>query len=160
MDNFTITTLFTKKDYTKFLYTRVYKNPFLIIITLIGAFLLMLLILNFFGIVGYDSKSPYIDLVMSFFLLLTPVITVLTVAKVYYSNPSLQHEITYIFGEEGISVKGLNFENVLKWPYMIKLKETKKYLLLYSSKKLVNFIAKDKLTEQQIQFIKSKIKNK
>jgi uncharacterized membrane protein len=160
MDNFTITTLFTKKDYIKFLYRRVYRNPVIIFVTLVGLFLLVTPVLKIFGLVIYDSKTPYTDLITGLFLILTPIVAVLIIAKGHSSSPSMQHEVTYTFGEEGVFAKGLTFESNLKWAHIIKTKEIKKYLLLYSSTKLVNFIAKDKLSEEEIQFIKSKVKKK
>jgi hypothetical protein len=44
--------------------------------------------------------------------------------------------------------------------HIIKRKEINKFLILYHNKKFGNFIDKTKLTNEQLQFIKSKIKGK
>jgi hypothetical protein len=160
MTDFTITTLVTKSDYIKFIYGSIYKKPAFILATIVGLYLVGTVALHYLHIITYYSETPYTEIISGIFILLSPTIIALMAAKGHYTNPSLQHEITYTFGEDGINVKGLTFESVLKWTHVVKQKETKKYLLLFCSNKQGNFIDKSKLTLDQIKFIKSHIGQK
>ena len=93
-------------------------------------------------------------------LLISPNVLVLISLRSYSTNPTLQQSRTYIFAEDCIIVKGLGFESTFKWEYIIKLKETKTFLLLFSSKKSAQFIEKNKLTKPELDFIKSKVVKK
>jgi YcxB-like protein len=160
MDNFTITTRLTKNDYAKFMYSELYKKPQFILTTLVGLYLIVTVVLNYLNIIDYYSGIPVYEIIFGVFILLGPTMIVLIAAKGYTSNPSLQHDINYTFGDNGITVQGLTFKSELSWAHIIKQKETGKYLILYSSKKLGNFIDKSKLTLEQMQFIKSKVGQK
>jgi hypothetical protein len=157
MDDFTIITRFTKSDYTRFLYREIYKKPLIILATLVGLYLFVTSVLSYFQIENPYTKDPFFDLVLGIIILLGPTIMVFIAAKGYMSNPSLQHDVEYTFNNDGVNVQGLTFKSELMWAHIIKLKETKKFLILLSSKRLGNFIDKSKLTPEQIQFIKSKV---
>jgi hypothetical protein len=59
-----------------------------------------------------------------------------------------------------VKVQGLTFRGEFLWAHIIKQKEINKYLILYHSKKMGNFIDKTRLTADQLQFIKSKVRGK
>ena len=157
MDNFTITTRLTKSNYAKFMYRELYKKPQFILATLVGLYLVGTVVLNYFSIISYYSEMPVYETIFGVFILLGPTIIVLIAAKGHISNPSLQHDIRYTFSDDGIIVQGLTFKSGLLWTHIIKQKETNRFLILYSSKKLRNFIDKSKLTLEQKQYIKSKV---
>src|SRR5215469_15136143 len=146
MDSFSVTTLLTRKDYIKFICGELYKKPQFIIATLFGLFLITIVILNYLRIINYSSEVPYTELFGGLFILIAPCVIALLTARGIYSNASLKHEISYTFLNDGIAVKGLTFESFLKWEHIIKQKQTKRYVLLYHSKRLGNFIDKSKLT--------------
>ena len=160
MDNFTISTRLTKSDYAKYLYSQIYKKPMFILASLVGLYLIVTAILNYFKISDYNSDASFYETLLGLFILSGPTLIVLIAEKNFQSNPSLQDDIKYTFGQEGIFVKGLTFESTLKWAHIIKIRETQKYLILYCSKKAGNFIDKSKLTEEQMLFVKSKIGQK
>ena len=160
MDDFTITTRITRNDYSKFMYAALYKRPLYILATLLALFLVVTVILNYIGVINLYTETPYFETITALFILIGPTIIVLVTSKGYVSNPSMQHDMIYTFKNDGISLQGHTFKSELSWKHIVKIRETKKYLLLYSSKKLGNFIDKSKLSAEQIQFIKSKIGKK
>ena len=135
MDDFTVVTRITKGDYSKFMYGELYKKPQFILATLVGLFLIASVILNYFEIINYYSEIPYFETIAALFILLGPTIIVLIASKGNLSNPSMKHDIIYTFKEDGILLQGTTFKSELSWSHIIKMKETKKYLLLYNSKK-------------------------
>ena len=158
MDDFTITTRLTKSDYVKAVYNGLYRKPQFIVATILGLYLIGTVVLDYFTTINYYSETPYFETICGIFILLGPSIIVLIALQIFLSNPSFQQDIKYSFNDEGITVVGLTFKSEFLWTHIIKQKEMGKYLILHHNKKLGNFIDKTKLTLQQIEFIKSKVK--
>jgi hypothetical protein len=156
MDSFTVTTLVTKKEYRKYLIGTLYKKPFTIIAMLLGLYMLFMAMADFQHLSFGTPDSFLSDLGIGLFLVLFPVLVTLIASAKFRQNPSMHHEITYTFSEDAIIVKGLTFNSTLQWPHIIKLRETKKFLLLHPNRQTANFVDKSKLTDEQIAFIKSK----
>src|SRR5450631_1705695 len=160
MEDFSITTQLTAKDYSKVMLLGLYKKPSFILPAIFGIYLIMTVILDYFKIISYYPETPYFEMFGGLFLLFLPAIIVIIAVRQFLSNPSLQKEIRYTFTENGIMVQGLTFKGEFLWAHIIKQKEVYNYLILYHSKKMGNFIDKRKLDLDQIKFIKSKIRRK
>ena len=78
----------------------------------------------------------------------------------FKSNPGFQNDITYTFSEDKILIQGITFKSEVSWAHIIKQKEISGFLILYHTKKFGNFIAKSKLSPDQLFFIKTKITKK
>ncbi|HMH21225.1 MAG TPA: YcxB family protein [Puia sp.] len=157
MDDFTITTRLTKGDYSRFLYSELYKKPAFILATLFGIYLIVSVMLSYSGMINFYTKTPYVETVCGIFILLGPTLVVLAALRGFSSNPGYRHDMVFTFGQDGFRVQGLTFKSEMSWAHIIKQKETRKYLILYSSKRLGNFIDKSTLTGEQIHFIKAKV---
>jgi len=94
------------------------------------------------------------------FLLLVPSLIVMMSIYQFKSNPSFQNDITYTFSEDKILIQGITFKSEVSWAHIIKQKEISGFLILYHTKKFGNFIAKSKLSSDQLIFIKTKITKK
>jgi hypothetical protein len=160
MEDFSITTRLTEKEYSKLMYVGLYRKPGIIVATFLGLFIAVTLILDHLRVINYYSETPYFEVFGGLFLLLLPTIIVQMSLKQLRSNASYQHSITYIFGEKGIRVQGLTFNAEFQWSHIIKRKEIGKFLILYHSKKLGNFVDKTKLTTEQLEFIRGRVKDK
>lgn len=156
MNNFLISSLITKSAYTNYLLREVYQKPYYIIITSIGLGLLIVMVLQTLGILNF---SLGIEMLFYALVLITiPLINVIVGRKIYLSSENLNHEIKYTFGEDGISVNAYAFEAFLEWGDIIKYKETAGLLLLYTNEKLANFVKLDAVSNDQLAYIKSKIR--
>jgi hypothetical protein len=160
MEDFQITTRLTEKEYIKIMFIGLYKKPVFILATLIGLVLFTQIILYYFFDIGFYSETPWFEIIAGAFLLLFPSVIVFISVKQLKSNPSFQDDINYTFGENEVVVQGLTFKGEYAWAHIIKQKEIGKFLVLYHSKRFGNFIDKTKLTPEQLQFIKSKVKTK
>ncbi len=69
-------------------------------------------------------------------------------------------DIQYTFSEESIVEVGSSFEATYKWEYILRVKESSHFLILFTSKQSGKFVYKDRLTSEQIAFIKSKVQNR
>jgi len=160
MEDFTITTRLTSKEYAKVMLIGLYKKPGIILATIFGLYCVVTVMLNNFNIIKFYTDVPYFEIFFGLFLLFAPTLIVIISVRQFLSNKSFQNDIRYTFGENGISVQGLTFKSEFLWVHIIKQKEINNFLILYHTKKLGNFIDKSKLTLDQLQFIKSKVTQK
>lgn len=156
MDNFTISTRMTNKEYVRVMFIGLYKKPVYIIGTLLGIYILTTAALGHFHVVEYYSDTPWYEIAAGVFILCAPILILLIAYQQFISNPSFKNEITYTFGENGIAIQGPTFKSEMLWTHITRHKELGKFLILYHTKKFGNFIDKTKLTPAQIAFIKSK----
>jgi hypothetical protein len=160
MENFSITSRLTTKEYAKIMFVGLYKKPGFILATLLGLYYMVTLILNYFNIANFYKDTPYFEIFCGLFLLVAPTLIVIIAVRQFISNPSFKNDITYTFSETGITVQGLTFKGKFVWAHIIKQKELGSFLILYHSKKAGNFIDKSKLTSGQLQFIKTKVRQR
>jgi hypothetical protein len=142
------------------MYIGLYRKPGFIAAAVLGLYFIVTVILDRVGIITYYTDVPYLEFFLGLVFLIGPTLVLLASLKQLKSNPSFDHEVTYTFGETGILVQGLTFRTELQWTHIIKWKEIDKFLLLYHSKKMGSFVDKTKLSSEQLQFIKSKVKAK
>lgn len=160
MNNFSITTRLTTKEYTKIMFVGLYKKPGFILATILGLYYATTIILNYLKVIDCYSDTPTFEIVCGAFLLFAPTLIVFISVRQFTSNPSFQNDITYTFSDNGVACQGLTFKSEFLWTHIIKQKELGKFLILYHNKKFGNFIDKTKLTTEQLQFIKSKVGQK
>lgn len=160
MEDFSITTRLTEKEYSKVMFLGLYRKPGFIAAGILGLYFLVTIVLDHFKIIAYYSDTPSLEIFLGLFLLLFPSLIVLASVRQFRSNPSFQNEMTFTFSEDGYMVQGLNFKAEFQWAHIIKRKEITYFLILYHNKRAGNFIDKTKLTTGQLEFIKSKVKGK
>lgn len=160
MQDFSIITRLTTKEYFKIFLIGTYKKPGVIISMILGLYCVITVALNYLNIINYYSSTPYFEIICGIFILLGPLIITLLAASQFNANSLLKQDITYTFTNEGMSIEGKTFKSQLLWAHIIKQKEIGNFLILYHTKRLGNFIDKRKLTTDQIDFLKSKVGNK
>jgi hypothetical protein len=158
MEPFTISTILTKKEYTNILFKEIYKRPFYIILTIAGIGIAIMSALELVGAFNFHEESLFLKLGIGILLVLTPSVAVLIQKRNYYSNPANRQEITYTFCQEEVRVVKITSDSRIKWDHFIKFRQLNGFLLLYTNSKNAFFIKEDKLTQEQLVFIKSKIK--
>jgi hypothetical protein len=160
MENFSITTQLTTKEFAKVMIIGLYKKPGMIFATILGSYYIITILLDSFKIVTLYEGIPYFETAIGFFLLFAPVIVTLIAVKQFNSNVSFKNGIKYTFNDEGIMVEASTFKSNLSWNHIVKTKEIRNFLLLYHSKNSGNYIDKTKLNQHQLEFIKSQVSQK
>ena len=160
MDDFTITTRLKTKEYAKIMFLGLYKKPVFILVTFVGLYFLVTVVLDYLQVIDYYSDTPVFEICCGLFLLLVPTLIVILSVKQFLSNPSFQNDINYTFSNNGVAVNSLTFKSEFLWEHIIKQKELGKFLILYHSKKFGNYVDKTKLTTEQLIFIKSNVNKK
>ena len=137
-----------------------YTKPAFIILTIFAIYLVGTSILDHFKIIDFYADTPYLEFFGGLFLLVFPTLILIVAVRQFLSNPGFQNEIKYTFSEDGVKVQGHTFKAEFMWAHIIKQKELGKFLILYHSKQMGNYIDKTKLTADQMRFIKSKVRGK
>ena len=157
---FSITSCLNKQEYIKVMFIGFYKKPGFIIGSVVGFYLLITALFDYFNVIDFYTFSPITDGILGLFLLLVPSLIVLLSINQVKSNPNLLNDMTYTFTDTGMTVTGITFKSEFSWEHIIKQKEIGQFLVLYHTKKFGNFIDKSKLTPEQVLFIKTKITKK
>lgn len=158
MNTFSITTRLTTKEYARIMFVGLYRKPGFILATVLGLYFAITVILDYLNTIDWYSETPTFEIACGAFLLLAPTLIVFIAVRQFASNPSFQNEIIYTFSDNGVASQGLTFKSEFLWTHIIKQKELGKFLILYHNKKFGNFIDKTKLTTEQLNFIKSKVR--
>jgi hypothetical protein len=154
MEDFSITTRLTEKEYSRVLYILLYRKPGIVYTSIFG----LLIVLGRLKIIPFYSDTTFLETLVGLFLLLLPTITVLRSSKEVRSTSGIQDEITYTFNESGLIIQGSSFKTEFQWAYIRNLLEINKFLILSHRKAAGYYIDKTKLTNEQLGFIRSKVK--
>ena len=72
MNNFSITTHLTTKEYVKIMYLGLYRKPGFILATLLGLYFATTIILDYLNLIDWYANTPTFEIVCGAFLLLAP----------------------------------------------------------------------------------------
>lgn len=90
----------------------------------------------------------------------TPALQYWGIRKTLLSNPSANQTQNYQISEDGIRNYGLGVDVTLGWDKIVRIKTSKKFLLLFISKSVAYFIPIGLISEQEIEEIESWYKQK
>lgn len=158
MNNFSVNTQLTQQEYCKLFLQLSYKQRMYQIITMMGILLLILSIIRFFVPSMISTNVQWFLFCFSIYcLVLFPVIVWLRAKRIYKSNPGLKDTIRYQFSANNVIVNGGDKESKFEWKDFGQVRQTKSFLLMYNYNRAAYFIKLKDLTQEQVNFIKSKI---
>lgn len=161
MDNFSLTTQLSQQEYCKLFIQLSYKQRKYQVFTMMSILMIIVSVLRFFMKSILSANVQWILFCISiYFLVLFPIIVWLRAKKIYQSNPGLQAPIKYRFTENGVSLTGSDKTSDFEWKEFGKVQQTKSFLLMYNYNRAAYFIKLKDLTQEQIEFIQSKVETK
>ena len=101
------------------------------------------------------SNPPIFALLFGIFCALIPFLTKRSAGKLYDNQLKLNSQTKYTFSDKGIFVTGDDFATSVDWSSVLKTEESKKFLLLYTSKNAAEIVSKQSLDPGQIKTIKA-----
>jgi len=158
MENFTISTQLTAKDYARITLTSLYKKPGMILAAIVGTYLVFAEFFDEINVVHYDT--PHMEIILGSFLVLFPLLIVLIGVKEFNSDTKYRGSIKYTFDENGMLAEGKTFKSEYMWAHIMKQREIGNYLILQHTKRTASFLDKTKLSAEQLSFIKNKVNRK
>lgn len=137
-----------------------YSRWWIILITILGVFMLLSVILHYTQIASIYPYPPTTQIFLGLlFTVFLPVFTIWSAWKQYNSNRRFNEKITYLLDTVWIEVMGESFETKLTWEKIYKVRETKNWFLIYSNKNMANIIPKNSLNQEQILATRNLIKS-
>lgn len=130
MEEFSITTRLTEKEYTKVMFLGLYRKPGFIAAGILGFYFLVTIVLDYFKIIAYYSDTPYLEIFLGLFLLLFPSLIVIASVRQFRSNPSFQNEMTFTFSEDGYTPRHLNKSKVIYFLFVSRFHHLKQFRIL------------------------------
>lgn len=107
----------------------------------------LILAIATFGKVSVSMTAVYL-LFTVYLLPLQPVMLYFRAAKQAKLNPVFRKPLTYVVNDEGITSAQEESEAHIAWEQIVKVKETKKSLLLYTGKRYCSILPKESMGGQ------------
>ena len=145
MERITIDAKMDLKEYFRLYIPLIFRNRFILILTYAVAIAVgILLVLNYLDIA--------ISLAVAFILCFIYTISYnyKLVKKTFYSSKGEYGIINYGFTTSQISIETLKFSSILRWKEFIKVEETKRTILLFTSKRTMFIIPKRAISQEQL----------
>lgn len=111
--------------------------------------IIILLTNNIEGILQKDILSILYVLVILVFSIWFPINIYKKLKREFYTHKNLQESIIFDFYKEKIEIIGETFQSEISWSNVHKVKELKKWFLIYQSNNLANLIQKKNFTQEQ-----------
>lgn len=86
-------------------------------------------------------------------------VTILIVIKRGYKTYLIQEQRSYTLDNKAIHIQGKTFDSTIFWTHFVKIKETKKFFLLYQNKKAVTLLPKKPFQKEEINLFRKFIKS-
>jgi len=151
-------TFLTLEEYKKLSLRITFKKPFAKLLVFAAPFSLIVLCLYWFGVITTLDES--LQALFLFFVLLgifIPVSVVNAPAKLYASNKMFHQSRLFVFDDEKIYYKLKGAEGSIAWEYVNRIEQVDGFLLIYTSDRYAFIVKTDKLSLEQINFIKSHV---
>ncbi|MDB5030374.1 YcxB family protein [Mucilaginibacter sp.] len=146
------------KDYLKLQYTLSYQSFFTLFSTCL---VVIAFIVSFRQILegAADDDTIYWLIFLGAYIFLRPVVTYFATKKNFNTHQILREEIIYEFLPDKLLVTTSYSNSEIPWTKMYKIRELKKWFLIYQSNRTANLISKNFLTDEQILQLRSLFKS-
>ncbi len=146
------------RDYRNLTFVLSFKKPSYFVI--LG--ILLMFSLTFF--LKQDSMTNtsipyYLIFIFLGVFLLTPILTLFQIKKLYQTNRIFQEQLEYHLNNESIHIKGETVDSTLKWSHFFKIKETANFFLLYHGKMVATLLDKKMFSDRDLAEFKRFIKS-
>jgi hypothetical protein len=110
-----------------------FKKPgFIVALGLILMFSLSLMVNREYMTI--PSESDYLMFVLIGIFILSPVLTLIQTKRLYNKNIIFQERLNYSLTNDSIRIKGETVDSVQKWAHFQRIRETKRFFMLYRGK--------------------------
>lgn len=151
-------TFLTLEEYKKLSLRITFKRRGVKLIVAAVPFCLVLLYLQSNGsIAAFDIMLQALLIAYVMLGISIPLIAIRMPAKHYASNKMISQPILFIFDDEKIYHKLKGSEGFVAWEYVNRIDEVDGFLLIYTSDLYAYMVKTDKMSLEQINFIKSHV---
>ena len=128
-----------------------YKKPLFIISSIFGIYFLIISILNLNDYQNYFNLSHTVSLLLGLYIIgFFPIMIIFKSRKLYNTNKSLQETIHYSFNEKSMKVLADTFNHEREYESIYKIKELRKWILIYQNNIVFSMIPKSSFSDEQL----------
>ncbi len=150
----------TLKEYERLVLKIYYQKTELRLLVVAGFISLVLMLLNWFGVAKiFEDDIPWAPFCLVFINTSLP-FTLRTNAYKRYHTRSFQSPLIYTIDDKKISWVRKGSEGYLAWDYITKYELINDFMLLHTDNNTGIYVRRSKLSEEEYNFITSKIKTK
>jgi hypothetical protein len=150
MEQITLESQLTLRDYTILVINQTLKKPIIIFLFIIGIPMIVSTILYYLDLFPYYSSPPIFPLFMGIFILLLPVITCFQARRHYRTNKRLSELMAYEISNDQIHVQGESFNSTYNWEKINRIEINKKWILIYHSNATANIIRRKDFMKNEV----------
>jgi len=156
MEPFTISTRLTKSDFVKVALKRLYRQAYSWIVSLISIGILVYCIVTVRSM-NWSDEGSYMCWAFGLVFLQLPGLHYFKAKRTFVENPRINQPVNYTFDGDFIRVEGLDFEGYLAWNDVRKLEDLSRWICLVTKDHNVLIFQSGSFTEEQTQYIRSKV---
>lgn len=138
------------QQYQKLLLQLVTRKPVFIFFAVLGVAAVVYLGAYIMGYFPTITTFPFPVLVFILALLFLPYIIYKKGKADYYQNPIVNERVRYMMDEDGIAVAGESFTGAFDWESILKVSESKEWILIKYKDKTSAFIPKHDMTNDEV----------
>lgn len=128
-----------------------YRKPIMLIISILGAIMLLLSLAYAITVFNKIGHFPYIPLMLGLiFVFLMPYSVYSQAKKNYTAKTRIKERLIYTFDEDKVSVTGETFSGKIPWSKIVNVQELKNCILLYQSQNAADIIPRKAFSDEQL----------
>lgn len=160
MQKFSTLVRLVSLEYARMMYAAFYRKPLFIILTIIGLYFMITVLLYYAGLIRFYTATPYFELFCGALLLLFPSLIVLMSVLQAKKSPAFKDGVRYTFSEAGVSMEISTGRTDVSWAHFTGCKDSGLYLMLNQNKRTGYILDKRQLSDEQVAFIHLKCSGK
>jgi hypothetical protein len=140
--NITLTGKIAYKDYRDLIFGLSFKKPVYLILLVVMILYLLTIMNNGVSKLNHPESNYFVFIFLGF-AILSPILTFIQINKSYKSNRIFQEHLEYFLNNEFIQIKGETVDSIQRWTHFFKIKETKKFIMLYQGEIVATLLDKN-----------------
>jgi len=146
-------------DYRNLIFGLSFKKPIYLVVLGIMLLFSLTFLVNRDNMMNQLDSNNFIFIIIGGVFLLSPILTLIQIKKLYKTNKIFQERLHYILANDSINIKGNTVDSTQKWNHFYQIRETKNFFMFYQGKMIATLLDKKMFSEIELKdfqkFIKS-----
>ena len=136
------------RDYRNLIFRLTYTTPLILYANIMGLAIMFSSILS-------GNYNNILNMAIGLFLILMPVAVIVQSNKNFHATRMLNERTSYEFDAKNIHIMGETFSSTIEWSSLFKVKELKRWVLLYTGENVANIVSKNSLSSEDMDTLRS-----
>ena len=133
----------SEKDLIHFKLSTTYRRPMIVFILLVAVLIFGTVLIHLFSKDGFYDSPPIFQVIFSSFILIfMPIMSVLQAKRDFEDNTQFRFPLRMAFSPDFMLLTGKGFETKMEWESILKIREDKRFIKIYSQKDVAQLVPK------------------